>query len=124
MNIMIFFYELLIVIISVFILASFFYELFKTFENNIAMYANKLKSNSTLKFILILICDFIINASYGVGSIALLAFGIDFADSIGIPILLGNADILKSSIMLIVFIVFYAIILALTFGFIKNKIKN
>lgn len=115
-------YILMFIIIVIFSL--FFYEIYKTFENEIAHTAYRIKKNQLLINWLVFICDILINASQGIITVCLTALAFAFATSVGLVSNLSDNDIINSNIGVLIFLGIYGILVSTIFWYIKQKIKG
>ena len=113
-------YILMIILIVIF--GLFLYEIYKTFENEIAHVAYNIKRNPLLKNWIVFICDIFINASQGIMTVCLTALAFAFASSIGLLTNLSDNDIINSNLGVLIFLGIYGIIVSTIFWYIKQKI--
>jgi hypothetical protein len=114
----------IIMFIIIGIVGLFLYDIYKTFENEIAHIAHKIKRIQILKNWFVFICDIFINASQGIITVCLTALAFAFASSVGLVSNLSDNDIINSNLSVLIFLGIYGIIVSTIFWYIKQKIIN
>jgi hypothetical protein len=113
-----------IIFLITLIVGLFLYEIYKTFENEIADIAKKIRRIKILKNWFIFICDIFISAAQGIVTICLTALALVFATSVGLVSNLSDNDIINSNIAVLIFLGLYGIIVSTVFWYIKQKINK